>query len=971
MPQGHDITLRSESYDFYLYDPHATSPDDLLTPSSDSVFHVRSRISGQMLPFLSVASIKEDANYLEEVTTALGEVVRHGGRDEDIIACLPNMEISFGNKPGISFAHLLDDTLIRFHLGDRRTAQGLGPYTDPDKQERIRQIKEKPLGRFINRHHYATSLATPISRLHSSEQQMDLRESDYRALMQEVDHLMRADDTPQDVKIALNGLTPYGKPDRVEIQDGRVTFLSPSGERLSRYGSNSLKSGFFKAIRHVMSEMLNEDIDNDTLLRFGRHVNALAYLSPSDMIMSRINANFTGDLPDRLPSGEPHPTVIAAARMVTDGNPYLSQAELLESPALDPDVTQRYDDIQYGVSPHANVLRRLSLAGSPEGQRNVFQVGERMNWSSERLPGFASDDSSLFHNGIKAHFWRKVEDNRQPLNRLLREMITQHDKLSAKEDGKPLSKRTVNLLLANVQGIDHINMCLKANLPCEPTTLFTDSGERFIVSFDRPSSGGPFAKGIEGRVTYYDNHDAMIFDHQGDLNLGKSYNHREFNFSSLLKDPLHLLQLPPGKITRYQELSAVLGCLANNRTLSTMMGDGYLRHLDQERDAQGRKVARKDYQSWMDVVIDQADTLDEITKYSQDTYLKDSDTIAEDISRALFLNLAQQAGIRVGSEHTAHDLANDNDIDKDNAFVFDNIPLEVRPEFSLAHRRIDRFNYKKDMVEMADRLHHVGATLVKNHMPQVDVDWEAATGITHLGTLPDGTQVHAEPLHSYGSIQRHGSTMRHCAGTYSSQCMSGNYYLWAIMGTLPDGTQTELSTLGMNHDGEGLEFDQHFAHDNDTVKGPLEEMVTQFSESLQVASKGHVSDIDDDDRYGYDDEDDDVDYDSAYTPPYDVDFEHTSYDGHDDDLTPEDVAEIIANYHWQGDDFGRDAMELLSRTYGMTVTQEALTDVIDRNVEDLSNEEDTPADLLTRLKTMRELVMNYDLQRDPQDRLEA
>src|SRR5690554_1239231 len=177
MPTGHDISFRSERYDFYLYDPHAASDQDLLTPSSDSIFHVRSRISGQMLPFLSPATIKEDPHYLEEMLNALGEVVRNKGRDEDVEACVPNMEITIDNKHQVNFVHLLDDTLLQ--------QAKRNPLHDHEKTQRAEEIQQQPIGRFINRHHYATTLATPITRLHGGERHTTLREADYRAIMDE------------------------------------------------------------------------------------------------------------------------------------------------------------------------------------------------------------------------------------------------------------------------------------------------------------------------------------------------------------------------------------------------------------------------------------------------------------------------------------------------------------------------------------------------------------------------------------------------------------------------------------------------------------------------------------------------------------------------------------------------------------------------------------------------------------------
>lgn len=957
MPQGHDITIHGENFDFYLYDPHASSQDDLLTPSDDSLFHVRSRISGQMLPFIGLSNFSQDAHYMEDVKDAIRLVIEHGGRDADMISLLPNKEI-ITDRQIVNFAHLLDDAVLK-----------PPPYRRVPDGEQL--LRESPIGRFINRNHYANSLFTPISRLHDVTGNATIPYADYQAVIDAASAIGASAPAESTVAIDARHLV-YTWRDRVIEHEGNAGFLKTAGSTFLPHDSNRIKVGFFKQVRDFMDTALGQHANNNDILRLGDAANRIAHISQAEHVLQRVTRFLSVDAPDEDHPEARHPAIVAAAKMLANDNPYLSADDLLQSQLFD--ATHKHsstptDDRRTSLNTEG--MRKLSQASSPEGMRNIFQLAERCEWNPMLFSSWGNATSTLLSHTTEMLFWRDVEANK-PLRVLLRDTMSREEQLKKEDpDKRPLSKRSANLYLHNANAMDRINTAIRHYDGCESETLYTDSGERFVISFDalegntspvqrsngfvRSTLGFP----KEARVTYLDANGDVIFDHQGPVN-PEGYGNRRQSFNELFKHPLHFLQLPPGKLGSYKEFNAVVASQANNKTLSTMMTQGYLAHLDQRRDVQGRKVARKEYQSWIDVVKHYADTpddthQDDLHKYLNNDYLMDSDVIAEDISRSLFLNLAKDTGFEVGSTYSLHDLGREEGIDKDNAFTLDGRGIELDfSALSLVDRHKTLINYKKDMIEKADHLHHVGATLVKDHMPQADLEWEPATGTILLGIADDGTRFEARPLSSYHEIQRHGQNMSHCAGTYASQCMAGKYYLWAVIAIDPMGNEKEFSTLGMNYDDEGLEFDQHFGYNNASVPQPVSGMVDQLSNDLHQASQGY-----DADEWGYDDWDDDMDEEADYADDrdqesrYEVNFEATSYGG-GDHLTPEEVAEVIANYHWQSEEFGQDAMRLLTRVYG----EEAVMTSIGNNIDEILEfaEDNWPDDSVNKLKALRHQI---------------
>lgn len=960
MPQGHDITIHGESFDFYLYDPHATSPDDLLTPSDDSLFHVRSRISGQVLPFIGLSNFTQDAYYMEDVKDAIKRVIEHDGKDQDVISLLPNREI-VGDRQILNFSHLLD------YAGLKRPAS----WTSLSNEEM--RLREAPIGDFLNRGHYASTLFTPISRLHASNADTPLPFDDYQAVMETITDIADKADADSRLAIRAHEFVRNWRNRVIDI-DGHTEFLKTAASNYLPHVSKRMRAPFFKDLNEVVNVALGQHRDNDDLFRLGERANRVACLSDAEHVLQRITRYFSVDPVDDNAPDQPHPAKVAAARLIAEDTPYVSADDLLASGLFRTTHVHSItatDDRRTTLNTEA--MRHLSAAATPEGMRNIFQIAERCDWTPNLFTSWGNEASSLLGGISESLFWRDIEAGK-PLREILRDTMDRQEQLTRKDEApRPLSKRSANLYLHNAMAMDRINTAIRHYDSCESETLYTDSGERIVISFDglesrQHDANDPTASYIstlgfpkEGRVTYLDAKGEVIFDHQGRVNRnGTANDNRKLQFNKLFKHPLHVLQLPPGKVESYLDLNAVVGCQANNKTLSGMMGRGYLAHLDQQRDEQGRKVARKDYQSWIDAAIKASGSADDLTKYLNNDYLMDSDTIAEDIARSLFLNMAKASGLEVGSRHTLQDLADDDNIDKDEAFTLDREEIDIPfATLRIVKGQEASINYKKDMVERADHLHHVGASLVKDHLPQADLQWEPATGIIPLDTTDDGTRYEARPLASYHEIQRHGQTMSHCAGTYASQCMAGRYYLWAIIAIDPDGNEKEFSTLGMQRDGDDLEFDQHFGYNNASVPQPVSGMVDLLAESLNHASVGF--DPYEDPDWGDDGEDDyDADEAPSRSAHYDVTFEATSYGG-GDDLSDEEIAEVIANYHWQSEEFGQDAMRLLSRVYGEEAVKQAIIDNINENLG--NNEDNWPEELTEKMTAFREYVTEYDLHR--------
>lgn len=937
---GYEFKSSSQRNAFYIYDPEARSPEDLTENLSNrATFHIKSNISGKILSFLVLGNFPEENQYHEIVKNNLQRTILNGGRDSDIESILPNISVERSNPSPINpsgrnsgsftsyYPTLKWDSFNTYNNDIVGENQPVGPY--PSKKEAY----EQGISHLARLHHdESMSFKIPSE---ATDKLLDLvgtiedkvkertrsaipittRHSSFDYAIQSIKHVINS---VRDGEFHLvkdeSGISyniHHGDPDRKMIYRHRasstVNGMVSSVEALLNYAMTDLDPRFFEEEILSLIEISNE---------FARH-------TEHSLLLGKVITNVSLDLNRDISEGyQNEPDVIAASQMTCEENPLLTPEHFLNSGIFSPQNMERLPMFaNEDYTPISLKLYDISSIKNPEVSRNLIQLYQKISPSPLRIdfsdrPNGPIGAESTLSIGTRGDIVESLLKGHSPRDTIPASLSK---KLSLLNGATPrFSKRDVEVFFDNVIACDRLIAYDMENIvPASRVVLRTHSGEsvHFTPNSDESKTTD---------ITFYDNNNEEVFSKAGVERRAKVIGRSNRNLYQTINKPTSLIGLSSGKIKNYDDLYAVMDCLHSNIKLDESSTNGYLAAIASVRDRQGRKVRQHDYSSWIDDALKGREHREK--HYQSTRYAADADNISEAISVSAFLKLAYDHGIDIRSKVDINFIIDaDNVVDLSESFIFDGHPVDLT--FITDGLRLNKnpniINYKKQVVDASERIHIDSSRMAKSHLPSVSLEWQPSTPNTPLGVLDTGEQVIAKPLSSYRDIQNEGAEMGHCAGTYSGPCMKGQYYLWSIVAADHKGNERRISTLGITHDFDTLEFDQHYGHNNTLPPDDVDRMVKEFSHSIthtsNYPSHGEPTTLHRDphsSEYNWDPESDDAIAPGSRINSI-VDFTPTSATDADIDfINDHNITEVITNYRWQTDIFKSDAMNFLFKSYG-------------------------------------------------------
>lgn len=972
---GYEFKYNGERISFYLYDPEARSESDIINNLSNSaMFHVKSNISGKVLPFINLSKLPEQSGYQEVVKDNIREILAGKASDTNIERIFPNIRTGANSgRPPFSLLTNSGDFTSKFTgsnwlslaTGANRysgnTGKAIGEFHSlKDLYERgVTQLSHLHNRMELNRSLPIAATNKLFGALESIKNKskalqggvkdsaleesngsltqilesngISLTRSRLSSLQNHINNLeeLRKDLDSGKLKISISSDgSAYQIADKYDddsVYDNSLsgtTFSQHTGERLVRELRFATANIFEFAVKELDPETFGEEVKQlldvyNTLLRHG---------PDGSEVLKAIISGATLD-PERVTLGELHdePDVVAATEMVFGDNPLVSNEEFRRSGSFGLEgmfTLRKARGSTY--SPASQRLFDISSAENNETARNLSQIYQRLQGSCLGIDlninyGFRNSPFGLFESslsrGTESSLAQRLLSGESPRTAIPKSLISNTSLISGKE--VKLSKRDVENYFNNVVQCDRIMMAAGGGISLKSAvTMRTPYGESISVV---PSGGESQQISIE----FCDANNDLVFSQRLGADPAESAQQIFFH-------PKVIFSLPPGKIKSMDDLKLVTECLWSNDRLMNSVIDGYMCSVAGVRDSQGRKMKRSEFLGWVDDVIkhpEQAYML-----YKSQTYKNDAESIAIKIAASAFLGLAQDAGFSVSSERSlnevmegkADQVLHERFLLDGLGFNFEFMDCHIDPSLSGSSVPL---NYKKHIVDTSRRIHSESARIFKSTRSSMTLDWPPATPVTSIGTLASGERVMARPLHSYQSIQDEGADMNHCVGGYALMCAKGEYYAWSIVAVDHEGRERKLSTLGMEHLDGYLVHDQHYGFDNQLPTPEIEDMVRQFSDKL-TASIQPPSD------YSLPGVGREISS-SEYLPSENAIFTPTQYETElDSEDSPLNVVELIVGYDWQSDAFKKQAVDFLKRHYGEKRVLNIFNDQIDVMIRD-------------------------------------
>lgn len=554
-------------------------------------------------------------------------------------------------------------------------------------------------------------------------------------------------------------------------------------------------------------------------------------------------------------------------------------------------------------SPIVKMLEDVSGMKTKEQKRNYLQISDQLNYMNTNMVVGRKSLMNFIHT--EAH-------TGQSLRHIIRNYYQEKD---AELITSKIGKKDCALFTKNIQEAMYFNNFEsdKFDTTQKELTFQTREGETLTIT---PKNG---EQGPTLNLQFKTSEGSTIFEEDvNDKYLTRDYSKVALNSKFLSEAfqyiPKDLLQSP-------EELSFLSGKYKSNDKLKQEFRSQIGKHLDGEKDNQGRKASLADATSWFKSAI-QSFKKDEGMKYTEN-YLNESEEMINKLfASAALARIQQHLPVKATFSPEDHE---DNTLEEDLDEILiddDDIP-EIVQNTLLTFAPIGNQGsrgYQNKFVKWADDVHSITNRLRKQYGPTNTVDWEPATEVSVIG-YQDDKEIVAFPLHSYRDIVDEGSAMSHCAGSYATSAMQGDYYLWSIKSRSATGELERVSTLGMNMDEDGLSFDQHFSFGNKAAPQDVEEMVRRYIRTLGVRHPDDRPDIysqeeneneseyEYEDEYGFEDYDD-LPYSSSV---YNENFRMTSFSG---EISEEDAPSVILGYDITSDDFANDAFEKVAHLMG-------------------------------------------------------
>lgn len=886
--------VEGSDYSLYLYNPapDPTAPDisredwEQGKVSDGALFHIKSNISGKILPYLSIKQLPSDGSYVNYVRNKLSKITSENYDSQEADRLI---ETIFPARP------VSPSKASLYHRKPETSVTDLPTSFNP----------------LLSLHYAGESIDKPYAEALSY-----LNNTLDKILSHDGDIIIKREwaETTSDI---IKNIQENQKclPDEHARLTNKISLLSSVIQLLEPFA---------------------EDLD-----KLERSIDVIRSRKDLSNAFHRVVEDLSDPYECQQGGTRSHVTSAAIQLLLNDCHT-LKEEQILSSKSmnireedrLSPDDSMLRQKVK---SQHLALYIHLSSTTKGEEKRNFHQAIELFDGSPQLLSSNSHTYWSHRKNtGIYTPYLQKHllanEKGETPLDLLskgvsLRQVLAQallqkgfHSEMSDIQ----LSKRECQIFLHNINALERLkntcNTLPSSDIADARFTLFTFSGES--IDIDINTKDGRQGT-LEARITYKNSDGKIIIPNDEVVSIDSSAmlvhnDDLRLTFNSPI-NPIVFSTLPVGKINSLNTLIDTLNYATVNHYLIRSIKNSIEAHKLQKRDSQGRKHSQSNAYSWVEHMKSEINSF----KYQNANYINDGLKIIESLSSSFIYGTLSQKGLTPESESSLFDLIQETKSTSDlqGKISLLGTPVDGRnlglslPEV-LANRSK---NYTNDLVKPSDKVHQISSSLKEKYAPKASIAWLPSCPVTQLGNSSKGPLI-AKPLHSYNDIQEEGSEMQHCAATYSSSCMNGTYYLYSICRVDDQGQHHRVSTLGLEHDAS-LIYDQHFGVNNSQVDTDVDLLVKRFANGLIKSSRAQLDNA----EPGHDDDiEDEYEDDLAYGPyatndgdtiaPMNVEFTPTWAESlltNDAKMSGSDKLKVICGYEWDDPEFLNNTKECL------------------------------------------------------------
>lgn len=803
---SHSYRISSDNMEIAIYDRRGYH-DIFGEVSKDTLYSFRSKISGNIIPFVSVDQlIHHDSGdiFQKAVRNNLSSLISKHKKgaaitDEDIYSALPNAAIFPKNPKDVAealsdYKPELKDTGLAATL---TIANNFGPPAQLHAFSSMSSFNATASG-------IDPTLPLPDRNNESIHKIVNILRDNLQVI--QANELVSEEEKQADIDRTLQIIDAYS-----HAEDGTYRSMDHL-DSVSHYDAAALLASYQPKKRDLLQDLVR----NMATV----HEGALGYIEDHtidvlDLFQSPENPFEAGT--DEDPSG-PIKGLIDLCYEGQESGKYLKR--------MTQEDYQNISELPFVLHPIGTALNTLSQANSEAKRASMTSILESMNWQipekqkgESREPLINVDD--LLHN------------TGQNPRALLKNRIAALGHRPDQADNIRFSKKDTLLFMKNLSAVNTLTAppLIAGNNP--KSTFYTSAGESIAIE---PN---------ESKVSFFDKSGEKVFEHAAAPSNLKP-------IIALFKSTPVGQLLPEGQIKSMSGLLRTAAAMENNALLRETTLNGLAAHLSDEKDSQGRKVPLDKPFGWIkQYAANENAKQGDILAVVFDHEVDDSKRIANVVASSAIAAVAVQAGLDVRSTSDKHQLISAIKKNEELSQVYIDGVAPVNAASPSGQLNTDKNSISfVDELKKSREVHKVDNAL--NSWYKLKPDEALDISIAHnskpsteemvIGTLGDGQdqrRVIASPIYSSSLIQEESLDMKHCISTYTGRIMAGEYYAWSIQMEEPDGSKKRLSTLGMNYRDDQLSFDQHYGYENEVPPKELSELVESLAGKLE-SDKGEI-----------------------------------------------------------------------------------------------------------------------------------